>query len=105
MTSCVVSEMSGMIEHMASVVYLDTNVFIKAVEGVDEASAPAKRLISILRQKRSGMAATSEITLAEVLASPKRSDFASFEYQASRIFRSSRLERVYFASALLAETF
>jgi len=56
------------------VVYLDTNVFIKAVEGTDEAAAPAKRLIETLRRQRASVAATSEITFAEVLASPKRPD-------------------------------
>jgi predicted nucleic acid-binding protein len=63
-----------MTEPPASIIYLDTNVFIKAVEGTDEAAAPAKRLIDTLRRQRAGVAATSEITFAEVLASPKRSD-------------------------------
>jgi predicted nucleic acid-binding protein len=62
-----------MIEPLTSL-YLDTNVFIKAVEGTDEAAVPAKRLIEALRGHRSGVAATSEITFAEVLASPQRSD-------------------------------
>jgi predicted nucleic acid-binding protein len=74
MTICGVSGMSGMIEPPTGVVYLDTNVFIKAVEGTDEAAAPAKRLIKALRHHRFGIAATSEITFAEVLASPKRPD-------------------------------
>ncbi len=56
-------------------IYLDTNVFIRAVEGTDEAAAPAKRSIETLRGgHRAGVAATSEITFAEVLASPQRSD-------------------------------
>jgi predicted nucleic acid-binding protein len=62
-----------MTESLTSI-YLDTNVFIKAVEGTDEAAAPAKRLIENLRGHRFGVAATSEITFAEVLASPRRSD-------------------------------
>jgi predicted nucleic acid-binding protein len=33
-----------MTESTTSIIYLDTNVFIKAVEGTDEAAAPAKRL-------------------------------------------------------------
>jgi predicted nucleic acid-binding protein len=74
MKICAVSGMSGMTEPPASIIYLDTNVFIKAVEGTDEAAAPAKRLIATLRRQRAGIAATSEITFAEVLASPKRSD-------------------------------
>src|ERR1700686_5349124 len=65
--------MSGMIEPLTSL-YLDTNVFIKAVEGTDEAAVPAKRLIEALRSHHSGVAETSEITFAEVLASPQRSD-------------------------------
>jgi predicted nucleic acid-binding protein len=63
-----------MTEPSTSIIYLDTNVFIKAVEGTDEAAAPAKRLIGTLRHQRPGVAVTSEITFAEVLASPKRSD-------------------------------
>jgi predicted nucleic acid-binding protein len=74
MTICAVSEMSGMTDSSTSIIYLDTNVFIMAVEGTDETAAPAKRLIQILRSQRPGVAATSEITFAEVLASPKRSD-------------------------------
>jgi predicted nucleic acid-binding protein len=63
-----------MIESPSSLIYLDTNVFIKAVEGLDEAASPAKVLINALRHRRSGIAATSEITFAEVLAPPKRPD-------------------------------
>jgi predicted nucleic acid-binding protein len=63
-----------MTESPTSLIYLDTNVFIKAVEGLDEASAPAKALIETLRRQRAGIAATSEITFAEVLAPTKRTD-------------------------------
>ena len=63
-----------MTEPSPSLIYLDTNVFIKAVEGLDDAAAPAKTLINALRRQRSGIAATSEITFAEVLAPPKRTD-------------------------------
>ena len=63
-----------MTEPSASLIYLDTNVFIKAVEGLDEAAAPAKTLIKALRHQRFGIAATSEITFAEVLAPPRRPD-------------------------------
>jgi predicted nucleic acid-binding protein len=73
-TICVVNEMNGMTESTASLIYLDTNVFIRAVEGLDEAAAPAKTLISALRQRRAGLAATSEITFAEVLAPSKQAD-------------------------------
>ena len=57
-------------------IYLDTNFFIKAVEGLDEAAAPGKTLISTLRQ-RPGTAATSEITFAEVLAPSRQADALS----------------------------
>jgi len=63
-----------MTESPSSLIYLDTNVFIKAVEGLDEAAAPAKTLIKALRHQRSGIAATSGDHVAEVLAPPKRSD-------------------------------
>jgi predicted nucleic acid-binding protein len=63
-----------MTESSPSFIYLDTNVFIKAVEGLDEAASPAKTLIQALRHRRSGLAATSEITFAEVLAPAKRPD-------------------------------
>jgi predicted nucleic acid-binding protein len=63
-----------MTETPSSLIYLDTNFFIKAVEGLDDAAAPAKTLIEALRQQRAGIAATSEITFAEVLAPPKRPD-------------------------------
>jgi predicted nucleic acid-binding protein len=63
-----------MTESSPSFIYLDTNVFTKAVEGLDEAASPAKTLIQALRHRRSGLAATSEITFAEVLAPAKRPD-------------------------------
>jgi predicted nucleic acid-binding protein len=61
-----------MTESRSSLIYLDTNVFIKAVEGLDEAAIPAKKLIWALRQQPSGIAATGEITFAEVLAPSKQ---------------------------------
>jgi predicted nucleic acid-binding protein len=63
-----------MTESSASFIYLDTNFFIKAVEGLDETAAPAKALLNALRQQRPGIAATSEITFAEVLAPSKQAD-------------------------------
>jgi predicted nucleic acid-binding protein len=72
MRICVVSETNGMTETSSSLIYLD--FFIKAVEGLDEAAAPAKTLIKTLRQQRPGIAATSEITFAEVLAPSKQVD-------------------------------
>jgi predicted nucleic acid-binding protein len=65
-----------MVELPSSPIYLDTNFFIKAVEGLDEAAAPGKALIDALRQ-RPGMAATSEITFAEVLAPSMQADALS----------------------------
>jgi predicted nucleic acid-binding protein len=55
------------------VVYLETTFFIKAVEGQEQASRAPKRLIDVLRA-RPGTAVTSELTFAETLAPPKRSD-------------------------------
>jgi predicted nucleic acid-binding protein len=64
-----------MTEAASSLIYLDTNVFIRAVEGLDDAAIPAKTLIKTLRQQqRTGVAATSEITLAEVLAPSKQAN-------------------------------
>ena len=63
-----------MTESSPTLIYLDTNVFIKAVEGLDEAASPAKTLIQALRHRRAGIAATSEITFAEVLAPAKHAD-------------------------------
>jgi len=60
-------------ESQFSKVYLDTNVFIRAVEGTNEAGSPAKELLQFLRT-RPERAVTSEITFGEVLAPPERSD-------------------------------
>jgi predicted nucleic acid-binding protein len=57
-----------MTDASAGIIYLDTNFFIKAVEGTKETAAPAKKLIEVLRQRPAGLAVTSEITFAEVLA-------------------------------------
>lgn len=59
-----------MSEILAGLIYLDTNFFIRAVEGTPEIAAPAQRLIVALRS-RAQLAVTSEITFAEVLAPPK----------------------------------
>jgi len=68
------SETSGMNDPTADpTIYLDANVFINAVEGVPETASAPKRLLSAL-QAHPGIAATSEITFAEVLAPPQRSD-------------------------------
>lgn len=54
-------------------IYLETNFFIRAVEGTLEAAASPRKLIELLK-RRVGIAVTSEITFAEVLAPPKRAD-------------------------------
>jgi predicted nucleic acid-binding protein len=51
----------------ASHIYVDSNVFIYAVEGRAEIADPLQELLDLLRSKP-GFAATSELTLAEVLA-------------------------------------
>ncbi|WP_022721559.1 PIN domain-containing protein [Rhodopseudomonas sp. B29] len=64
---------------MPGLVYLDTNLFINAVEGTVEAGAPARRLIAFLRADGRRLAVTSEITFAEVLAPAKRPDALTLE--------------------------
>lgn len=54
-------------------IYLETNFFIKAVEGTSETSAAPKRLINLLKG-RPQLAVTSEITFAETLAPTQRLD-------------------------------
>lgn len=62
-----------MTESVGQSVYLETNFFIKAVEGTTETAAAPKRLIAHLRS-HPGTAFTSEITFAEPLAPPRRAD-------------------------------
>lgn len=64
--------MNGMISTERPI-YIDTNIFIYAVEGVADTAGPSKKLLEALREHRR-IAVTSEITLAEVLAPPKRKD-------------------------------
>lgn len=54
-------------------VYVDANVFIHAVEGTPDTAAGPRKLLDFLRSN-SGLAATSEITFAETLATPQRQD-------------------------------
>jgi predicted nucleic acid-binding protein len=56
---------------VAGVAYLDTNVFIDAIEGTDSISLPIKALLEAGRGRR-GALVTSELTLAEVLASGRQ---------------------------------
>jgi predicted nucleic acid-binding protein len=55
----------------SSRVYFDTNVFILLVEGEPERAAIIRRLFDELR-KYDSSAVTSELTLGEVLAPPRR---------------------------------
>jgi predicted nucleic acid-binding protein len=57
------------VEH--PVLYLDSMVFIYAVEGDEDTAPPARQLMDVLRQKP-GAAVTSELSLAEVLAPTSR---------------------------------
>ncbi|HYW64462.1 MAG TPA: hypothetical protein VE865_14805 [Bradyrhizobium sp.] len=50
-------------------IYADSNVLIYAVEGDAEIADPLQQLLDLFRTKPS-FAATSELTLAEVLAKP-----------------------------------
>jgi predicted nucleic acid-binding protein len=52
-------------------IYLETNFFIRAVEGEDATSRAPKRLLNVLRN-RAEVAITSELTLAETLAPARR---------------------------------
>ncbi|NVN87642.1 MAG: type II toxin-antitoxin system VapC family toxin [Rhodopseudomonas sp.] len=55
-----------MTELSAFRLYLDSNVFIYAGEGSEEIAGPLEQLFGLLRVK-TGIAVTSELTLAEVL--------------------------------------
>jgi len=52
-------------------IYLDSNVLIYAVEGIQETAEPARTMIRFFSAQR-GLLFTSEITLAEVLAPSTR---------------------------------
>jgi predicted nucleic acid-binding protein len=58
---------------MPALIYLETNFFIKAVEGTEETAGPPRRLLNF-RRGRPGLACTSELTFAETLAPPQRPD-------------------------------
>jgi predicted nucleic acid-binding protein len=60
-------------EFLDRFVYLDTNLFIMAVEGTAETSAAPRKLLEALRA-RPGRGITSGLTLAETLAPPQRPD-------------------------------
>ncbi len=47
-------------------IYLDTNIFIYAIQGDEQIFGPLQELFDLLRMKK-GIAVTSELTLAEVL--------------------------------------
>jgi predicted nucleic acid-binding protein len=55
----------------SSRVYLDANVFILLVEGEPEQAGIIRELFDVLRKSRNS-AVTSELTLGEVLAPPRR---------------------------------
>jgi predicted nucleic acid-binding protein len=67
MRSCAVIEMSGMTEAWnPSRIYVDSNVFIYALEGAPDLALLLERLFDCFRLKH-GLAVTSELSLAEVL--------------------------------------
>jgi predicted nucleic acid-binding protein len=67
MRSCAVIEMSGMTEaRNLSRIYLDSNVFIYALEGTPALAVLLEKLFDRFRL-RPGLAVTSELSLAEVL--------------------------------------
>ncbi|MCW2308751.1 type II toxin-antitoxin system VapC family toxin [Rhodobium gokarnense] len=59
-----------MTEGVEPPIYLDTNVFIYALEGAGDAAVPAQRLIEYLRENE-GRGVTSELTLAEAAFSKR----------------------------------
>jgi hypothetical protein len=60
--------MNGMIEHdTAPRLHFDANIFIYAIKGEPRIFNPLQELFSLLKAKR-GIAVTSELTLAEVMA-------------------------------------
>lgn len=54
-------------------VYLDTNVFVRGIEGVESEAAPILKLLERLRDYP-GASVTSELTLAELLAPTGRAN-------------------------------
>lgn len=79
--SFVVKETSGIIDvERSPLVYLDTNVFIRAFESNPEEAQDLKLAFDFLRMNRN-LAVTSELTLAELLAPsrqlarPNKKDF------------------------------
>ena len=55
----------------SSMVYVDTNAFIRALEGSPDVAAPVLDLFAALR-RQPGVGVTSELTLAEVLVGPEK---------------------------------
>lgn len=58
-------------------IYLDTNIFIYAIQGDARISEPLRELFGLLKTRK-GMAVTSELTLAEVLAGARDIERRSF---------------------------
>lgn len=86
MPSFVGSEMSGMTEEtLERRVYLDTNVFIRAFEGVPEEARHLRTLFEALRAHPK-IAVTSELTLAELLAPERRKRARDATVQIKRRF-------------------
>jgi predicted nucleic acid-binding protein len=67
-------ETNGIIDvRKPPLVYLDTNVFIRGIEGDETVAAPVQRLLNRLRDFPDA-SITSELTLAELLAPAGRAD-------------------------------
>ncbi len=72
-------ETNGIIEvGKPPLVYLDTNVFIRGIEGDETEAAPVQRLLNRLRDFPDA-SMTSELTLAELLAPAGRADTLPLE--------------------------
>src|SRR4051812_295132 len=80
-------------DHVSDI-YVDSNVFIYAVEGHPEIADPLEELLDLFRTKP-GFAVTSELTLAEVLARAdvvRRRDYIDLIVE-SGVFRLCSISR------------
>lgn len=84
---------------MAICLYLDTNVFVAAIEQNNALSRSIRRLFD-LGAERSGLLVTSELTLAELLVKP----FLSEEPDSARIAFLARPQKQREASAAFTDS-
>lgn len=91
-------------ELLGSVVYLDTNIVVYAVEGYEVHARPIKSILQALTEE-SLVAVTSDLTLAEVLVKPKRENNQQLEeayrqvLTPTKVWRNSPITREILESA------